>query len=384
MTDEQFDQQHEAEIDEQAVEITKKIVNSVSVDDEDKKEFDSEKFDLQLQFDQFLNKKIDADNRDGGEREKIETGIDILDCVSGGGFNVGSFVMIVGQPGTFKSTIVSQIIAHNQKKYNGEMLCVYYDTEASMTTKRLVQLGVTNPPIKPYDDITIEQLFQTIEAMCAYKEAKNITIPSIIAWDSIANTSTLAERGTDNINSTMGLKQKLLSQLLPRYLPKMLKYKILLLSINQLRDKMQVGPYGAPSDLQHMSSVEIPGGKAVKFNASHLLFLKNKGDLKPEQYEFSGVQVEAQFIKNKSFSPYVPVNLLLDFKHGVDNFFTNYKLLSDFDKLKTGAWNYLVAYPEKKFRTKDAKKIYNEDSKFKQIFDEELHNILKTEYIDKY
>lgn len=375
-------------VDQEAVEITRTIVNSVQLDEEDK-EFlkendDKEKFDLQLQFDQLLNKKVDMSNSDGGNFEKIETGIDLLDCISGGGFNVGGMTMIVGNPGSFKSTLLAQIIAHNQKKYDGKMLCVYYDTEASMSTKRLAQLGVINPKIKPYDDVTIEQLFQTIEAMCAFKEAKDITIPSLICWDSIANTSTLKERGTDDINTTMGLKQKLLSQLLPRYLPKMKKYKIALLAINQLRDKMNVGMYGPPSDLQHMGSFEIPGGKAVKFNSSHILFLKNKGDLKPEQYEFSGVQVEAQFIKNKSFSPFVPSTLLFNFKSGVDNFFTNYRLLADNKKLSTGAWNYLAAYPEKKFRTKDAKNIYQEDEKFKQVFDEEVKSVLKTQYVDKY
>ena len=389
MTNQQeFDAQKDAELEEQAVEITRKIVNSVSVDEDDKeildKKDDSDKFELQMQFDQFLNKKIDVDNSDGGDPEKIKTGIDILDCISGGGFNIGAMTMLVGLPGTCKSTLLSQIISYNQKVYNGEMLCVYYDTEASMTTRRLQQLGVNNPAIKPYNDITIEQLFQTIEAMCAYKEAKNIKIPSIIAWDSIANTSTLAERGTDNINSTMGLKQKLLSQLLPRYLSKMCKYKICLLCTNQLRDKMSVGPYGAPSDLQHMSSFDIPGGKAVKFNSSHLLFLRSRGDLKLEQYDFAGVQIEAQFIKNKSFSPFIPVQMLFNFKTGVDNFYTNYKLLADNDRLKTGAWNSLVVYPEKKFRTKDAKTVYNEDPKFKELFDSEVQSVLKTEYIDRY
>lgn len=377
-----------AKVDAEAVEITKNIVNSVQLDDEDKEFINSsdedEKFELQMQFDQLLVKKLDLDNSDGGEFEKIETGIDLLDCIAGGGFHVGAMTMIVGLPGSFKSTILAQIIGHNQKKYDGKMICVYYDTEASMTSKRLAQLGVVNPPVKPFDDVTVEQLFQTIEAMCAYKEAKDIKIPSIICWDSIANTSTLKERSTDDINSTMGLKQKLLSQLLPRYLPKMKKYKICLLAINQLRDKMSVGPYGPPSDLQHTGSYEIPGGKAVKFNSTHLLFLKVRGDLKPEQYDFSGAIVEAEFKKNKSFSPFIPISLLISHKNGIDNFFTNYKLLADNKRLTTGAWNSLVAYPEKKFRTKDAKATYNDDSKFKEIFDAEVKSVLKTQYIDKY
>ena len=55
--------------------------------------------------------------------------------------------------------------------------------------------------------------------------------------------------------------------------------KISLIAVNQLRDNMAIGPYGPPADLQHMGGKDIPGGQAAKFNAFHLLFLKNRGDI---------------------------------------------------------------------------------------------------------
>lgn len=370
------------QMEEQAVEITKNIVDSIHLTKDEEAELkNDEGAGLQFELDQFLNDKVEIDNSGGGEFGKIKTGIDLLDHLSGGGFNVGGFTMIVGMPGSFKSTLLAQIIGYNQKIYNGEMLCVYFDTEASMTTKRLSQLGVNNPLIKPYSDCTIEKLFKTIEAMCCYKQAKGITdIPSLICWDSIANTSTDAERGTDNINSTMGLKQKLLSQLLPRYLNKMVENKIALLGINQLRDRLNVGMYAPAPDLMHTANFEIPGGKAVKFNASHLLKLQNRGELKYETYEFNGVQVEIEFLKNKSFTPFIKAPIIIDFKKGVSNFWTNYKLLVENDKLKSGAWNSLVEYPEKKFRTKEAPNIYDTDSKFKEIFDKNVKETLQRVY----
>ena len=365
-------------LENQAAEITRGIVNSVQLNEEDKKKLskkNDEEFGLQLEFDQFIKDKVEVDNAE--DMDKIPTGIDLLDTISGGGFRLGNFSMIVGQPGSFKSTLVAQIIAHNQKINKGEMLCVYYDTEAAMTTKRLSQLGVNNPPIKPYDDITIEKLFKTIEAMCAYKQAKKIETPSLIIWDSIANTSTDAERGTDNINSTMGLKQKLLSQLLPRYIPKLKANKIGLISVNQLRDRLNVGMFSPAADLLHTANFEIPGGKAVKFNASHLLKLQNRGELRPDQYGFAGVKVEAEFLKNKDFTPYIKVDLIVDFKKGVSNFWTNYNFLVDQGKIKSGAWNCLLRYPDKRFRTKDAIDLYATDSKFKEIFDSDLKESFK-------
>jgi len=371
------------EMENQAVEITKSIIGSVKVDETDKLNATAES-EFQDEFDAFLNKKIDVSNDNGGEYEKIPTGIDLLDCMSGGGLPVGQFIQFVGLPGSFKSTLVAQYVGNAQKHFNGKMLCVYYDTEVTMTKKRLIQLGVCNPPLKPYDDITIEQLFQTIEAMCAYKESKGIDIPSIIVWDSIANTSTLKERSTDEINQTLGLKQKLLSQLLPRYLPRLQSAKIQLIATNQLRDRLDVGMYGPPPDLKGLGSFDIPGGKAIKFNCSTLLMLQNRAELKEEQYGFRGYLLEAKFIKNKHFQPQIKFDLVTDFSKGIDNFFTNYKLLSENKRLQTGAWNHLVSIPDVKFRTKDAKELYNTNEKFKEVFDKEVKDVLQTVYIDKY
>ena len=373
------------ELEDQAVEITKNIVNSVKVKEEDKKSFNATELEgFQNEFDAFLNKKIDVDNSRGGDYDKIPTGIDIIDCLTGGGFTVGQFTQVVGLPGSFKSTLVAQILGNAQRYYEGKMICTYYDTEVAMTSKRLAQLGVNCPKIKPYDDITIEQLFQTIEAMCAYKEAKNITIPSVIVWDSIANTSTLKERSTDEINQTMGLKQKLLSQLMPRYASKMLRYRICLWGINQLRDKLDVGMYGPPADLKGLGSFDIPGGKAIKFNCTTLLKLQNRGELKEDQYGFRGFELEGVFIKNKGFTPHIKFTMLADFSKGINNFFTNYKLLAEYKRLSTGAWNKLEALPEVKFRTKDAEEVYKTNDKFREVFDSEVKDVLKTQFTDKY
>ena len=370
------------QLDAQAVEITKNIVDSIQLTEDEKNELSKDEgLGLQLEFDQFLNDKVEIDNKDGGEFGKVKTGVDLIDHLSGGGFNLGGFTMIVGMPGSFKSTLLAQIIGYNQKIYGKNMLCVYFDTEAAMTTKRLMQLGAGNPPIKPYDDVTIEKVFKTIEAMCAYKQVKNIVdVPSLVCWDSIANTTTDSERDTDNINSTMGLKQKLLSQLLPRYLSKLKKYNISLIGINQLRDRLNVGMYAPAPDLMHTANFEIPGGKAVKFNASHLLKLQNRGELDVSKYEFSGVKVEIEFLKNKSFTPFIKAPIIIDFKKGVSNFWTNYTLLADNSRLKTGAWNYLVELPDRKFRTKDAINLYNTDGRFKEIFDMNVRDVLNTVY----
>jgi len=341
---------------------------------------------LQLSNDlsDFISDKVDIDNDDGGTIDKFPTGIDVLDAIAGGGFGVGTFTMIVGNPGTFKSALLAQIIAAGQKKFNGRMLSTYHDAEVAMSKQRLMNMGVTNPPVEPYTDVTIENIFKTIEAVCAFKELRNLkTLPSIVGWDSIANTETAKARTTDDINATIGLKARMLSQLFPRYLPKMKQYKISMIAINQLREKLEMGMYSPPADLQHMGNKEIPGGQAVKFNAFHLLYLRNRGDLKFEQYGFNGIKLEAFFVKNKFFRPNVPVTLLVDFNSGISNFWTNYNFLADCKKLQAGAWNFLLALPEKKFRTKDALELYNTDPKFKAEFDKCVKESIQSDIINK-
>jgi RecA/RadA recombinase len=332
----------------------------------------------------FIQDKVHISNDDGGSYEKLSTGIELLDAIAGGGFGIGTFSMIVGNPGTFKSALLAQTIGVNQHKYNGHILATYHDSETSMTTERLMNLGVNKPPVKPFTNVTVESVFKTIETLIAFKTQMNFTDwPILIGWDSIANTCTEKDKTTDDINSTIGLKARMLSQLFPRYLDKLKNNKIALIAVNQLREKLEMGQFSQPSDLQHMGNKDIPGGQAVKFNAFHLLFLRNRGDLKFEQYGFNGIRLEAFFVKNKFFRPYVPITLIVNFNSGISNFWTNYNFLVDTKKIQAGAWNFLLTLPEKKFRTKDAIDLYKSDSKFKEVFDKEVKETIQTEIINK-
>jgi len=370
------------------------VLKAVKITDDDKvkgkvkskkaKELKDEEFAKILQDDlsTFISDKIDL-NVGQEDIEKLSTGIDLLDTVMGGGFGLGTFSLIVGMPGTFKSALLAQMIGQVQKDYNGKLLATYHDSESAMTSTRLAQLGVTNPRLTPYDDVTIESVFKTIEAMAAFKKVRDYNYPAIVAWDSIANTSTEKERTTDDITKTIGLKARLLSALFPRYVMKMKENKITMIAINQLREKLDMGMFGSANDLKWMGDKVIPGGQAVKFNAFHLLYLKSKFDLKPEMYGFGGVKLELKCIKNKFFRPNIPIELVVDFNRGVSNFWTNYNFLATQKIIQPGAWNKLITMPEKKFRTKDAENIYNDNEDgFKIAFDKAVKETIQKQIIE--
>ncbi len=283
-------------------------------------------------------------------------------------------------------------LGKGQEQYKGKLIGSFLDAEEATTTLRLSNLGVKYPKIKPYVDITVEKVFKFIEGLSVFKQTKKILeTPSVVIWDSIANTLSEKERQTDDPNSVIGYKARLLSILVPKYLAKCSQNNICFLAINQLRDKLDLGMFGSPNDLKFMTaSKTMPGGNVLKFNAFQLVEMKIKSIIAAgkaqdsNKYGFEGVIVKAKCVKNKLFPPNVEIELVGSFITGFSNFWTNYNFLKETKRLKTGAWNSLITLPEKKFRVKDAKTIYNTDLEFKEAWDKLVKETIQTEIIEKY
>jgi hypothetical protein len=137
-------------------------------------------------------------------------------------------------------------------------------------------------------------------------------------------------------------------------------------------------------DLKWLNDKKIPGGNSLMFNAAQLLFIKAGQDLKETEFPFNGFKVKIQAIKNKLFTPHIEVTLVFSFDRGFSNFWTNWELLKEYKRVDVASWCKLPDYPEKKFRQCDAGKVYEEDPKFKEIFDGYVQDVLKIEFIDKY
>ncbi len=351
-------------------------------------EIDEETISLYKEFNAFVKAKAEM-QPDSGLKPTISTGIDLLDAVLGGGFALGTLNIIVGQPGSGKTMIAVQSLGNAQKIIGSKLMPAFLDAEEAMTTARLANLGVNRPKIKPYGDITVEKVFKFIESLCLFKEEKKIIDqPSIVVWDSIANTLSQKEREVDDINQVIGYKARLLSILIPKYVAKCAEYNICLIAINQLRDKLQMGMFSQPKELRFMSTgKEMPGGNTLRFNAFQLLEIKVKEAIdtrKPNcKFPFNGIKVSVNCVKNKIFPPNIEIGMVGTFVRGFSNFWTNFDFLSETKRMNTGAWNYLVNYPEKKFRTKDAFSTYKEDKTFREAFDKASEEAIKNEILSK-
>jgi RecA/RadA recombinase len=343
--------------------------------------------ELYADFKSFLQKKTDIVPEVQDFKQTMKTGIDLLDGILGGGFAIGALNIIVGQPGSGKSMLAMQALAAGQQQYKGRLLGSYLDSEESTSKVRLMNLGVRYPAINPYVDLTIEKVFQFIEGMCVFKQEREILdIPSVIIWDSVANTLSQKEREAEDPKTVIGYKARLLSLLIPTYVAKCSRNNICLLAINQLRDNLQLGQYAPAPDLKMLSpNKEMPGGNALKFNAFQLLEMKVRSVLNPEKhYGFDGIMTKVKCVKNKMFSPNIEIDLIGSFQTGFSNFWTNYHFLSENKRIEGGAWPKLVNLTEKKFRKQDAEDTYNSDAEFKTAFDELVKKTIQEEIVEKY
>ena len=346
---------------------------------------------LYEEFSSFLETKADI-TADIGEKDTISTGIDLLDAILGGGFGVGALSIIVGQPGSGKSMLAIQTLAQAQRQYKGNLLGAFLDSEEATTVFRLANLGVKYPKLKPYVDITVEKVFKFLEGLSVFKqEKKMVDIPSVVIWDSIANTLSQKERETEDPNQVIGYKARLLSILIPKYVAKCAQNNICFLAVNQLRDVLKIDRFAPAKDLKFMTaSKDMPGGNVLKFNAFQLTEMKVKTAIAPgatedsNKYGFEGIIVKLKCVKNKLFQPNVEIELVGSFVSGFSNFWTNYNFLKSTKRLNSGAWSYLVALPDKKFRTKDALELYNTDEDFRKAYDAAVKEAINTEIIEKY
>ena len=110
---------------------------------------------------------------DPSDEQRTKTGISELDRVLGGGIVKGSVVLLSGDPGIGKSTILMQIC--NKLKENCQVLYVSGEESAAQIKLRAVRLGVTG------ENVTVISETDT-DAVCQYITENK---PDLVMIDSI-------------------------------------------------------------------------------------------------------------------------------------------------------------------------------------------------------
>lgn len=105
----------------------------------------------------------DFDKIEVSEFQRIKVGLNELDRVLGGGIAPGSLVLIGGEPGIGKSTLVLQVANQLAKNLSQDILYVSGEESASQIKSRFERLSIQPKNIKYLGETNIETVCATIE-----------------------------------------------------------------------------------------------------------------------------------------------------------------------------------------------------------------------------
>lgn len=97
------------------------------------------------------------------EQKRVESGLGELDRVLGGGFVPGSLVLVGGDPGIGKSTLLLQVAAKAQ--FEGPVLYVNGEESAQQVKIRADRLGLAGSGVKLLPEIVFERIAETVVAL---------------------------------------------------------------------------------------------------------------------------------------------------------------------------------------------------------------------------
>lgn len=279
----------------------------------------------------------------------LQTHFDLFNLYTNG-IPIGEFTVITGLEATGKTTFLFQLL----KNVPPDNKIIYYNTEKQLLDDRIKILANRDDIIIKNDYITIETLWEDIEKEIYKNETSKKTIPLWLLWDSIAQTSFIAEEKGKIGDSEMALRARLLSSIFRKYLGNFKKLNITFIATNQLRFKIGASPFEEP--------YVMPGGKAPYYASFLYIYLKRKGFYKFAENK-NAVIVNFQIKKNNALWAPVEFPMILTPK-GFDNDLSifNYLLENDIIKYSSAGW-YVYAENNIKFKRNDLSEFIKKHKK---------------------
>lgn len=216
--------------------------------------------------------------------ERITTGIDTLDIITGGGYPTGRLVELYGYYSVGKTLATLKCISANQKLGK---TCVFVDTENTFDKKWAEEQGVDIEALAVYSEIPYGELgLDFIKDVILGESA------DIIILDSIEGLVPKNELEKESEAVIMGKKAILMNKA-ARVLNSVIgasERKPTLICINQVRDTMN-----------QYDPTTTPGGKGMKHAAAMRIELsKGKTVTDKNTKDKKYVEIRAKTIKNKT------------------------------------------------------------------------------------
>ncbi len=324
----------------------------------------------------------------------VSTGTRLLDSICSarieGGLPEGRFVEMYGKTGIGKSHVAYQIC---REALDAGGAAVYADSEHATNPDNLWNLDVfgdeeRNGRFAFVQPDTLEEVFERLKQLCdAATEVhkKDPNVPFVFVWDSVAASSPKAELEGDYDDQRPAMQARALSRNLKKFVAAVAKSGVVVLCLNQVREKIGV-MFGNPETTS--------GGRSLPFYSSIRISLQGGSLITNSKGNTIGINVTAKTVKNKLVAPFRDVQFEIHFGVGIKEHQQIYDLLSKhgqhtFDG-KTmlveggGQWKYLKIDGEevKKFRKNDFHKVL-EHPEFKPMLDSWLEAAMGAKMIGR-
>lgn len=292
--------------------------------------------------------------------EKVNTDVDVISTGSIGldralgikGLPKGRIIEIYGPESSGKTTLALHVMAEARKK-GGQ--CLFIDAEHAFDKEYAQNLGV--------GDIDIAQPDNGEQALEIADKLISTGAYDVVVIDSVAALVPKAELEGEMGESKMGLHARLMSQALRKLTGTVHKNNVLLIFINQLREKIGV-MYGDPS--------VTTGGNALKFYASVRLnvtrSLTADNSVLDKNKEKIGNQTTVKIVKNKIAPPFRKAEFDILYGIGIDKIGEIIRLAKTDGLVKK--WGDSITYNEVKYTVDEfAVLVRDNEGFYKEIYD---------------
>ncbi|MBC8080605.1 MAG: recombinase RecA [Gorillibacterium sp.] len=253
--------------------------------------------------------------------ETVPSGSLALDIALGvGGFPRGRIIEVYGPESSGKTTIALHAIAEVQKA-GGQ--AAFIDAEHALDPLYASKLGINIDELLLSQPDTGEQGLEIAEAL-----VRSGAI-DIIVIDSVAALVPKAEIEGEMGDSHVGLQARLMSQALRKLSGAINKSKVIVIFINQLREKIGV-MFGNPET--------TPGGRALKFYATIRLDVRRVESIK-QGNDLVGNRTRIKVVKNKVAPPFKQADVDMMYGEGISKTGSLVDIGAELDIVdKSGAW----------------------------------------------
>jgi len=254
------------------------------------------------------------------EIKVFPSSLTLLDCSLGGGIAIGKWFEIVGAEGVGKTSLSLRIASSRLITFPKSYL-LFIDSEQSLSYERIKETFLDDENVEIDEEgyiyyngevrgnvvvvETYEQVYRLLNDFSKF--CLENSYEGIVVWDSLVALTT--EKILRGESEGLSYKARAISEIINRFRPDMGKVPITMITINQIRAKINIMNFGGLSKSEGiMGDIDytIPAGYEHRFASFQTIFLQKRSfyvEHSKTNPKLKGLLTKFNPIKNKLWSP---------------------------------------------------------------------------------